>query len=337
MPINDNPNPRAGGGNYAPNAQNPQRDIQGPAANFENLIDEPVNPAPAHAAGVQAAPQPQPRNNMRDDVYTQEEQQDLNKIRISVPDTHTPIVVFFGAPSSGKTLVLLRMIRFWEKKGYKVVPEAVFRPSTDRHYARMCVEIRNKAYDKCAPDPNDDISFMLVKVVDCGGNPVCQVLEAPGEHYYNGTSDLTFPTYITDIRLLPNRKVWVFFVEPDWGTDASDRNRYAAKICQMQTLLSPNDKVVFLFNKADQGRLKALYTSANLPNKRAFFNIIKDQYPGIFDAFSTKGWLASLLFGPYKFKAVCFSSGVFTPTSDSKKEWTPESDWYCQELWNTIK
>ena len=261
----------------------------------------------------------------------------MNKIRISVPDKKTPVVVFFGAPSSGKTLVLLRMYRFWEKNGYTVVPEKVFRPATDKHYARMCEELRDRAYASCAPDPTDDISFMLVKVIGPGGNPVCQVLEAPGEHYYNGTSDLSFPTYITDIRLLPNRKIWVFFVEADWGSDESDRNRYAAKICQMQSLLTPNDKVVFLFNKADEGRCNGLYTHANLPNINAFFNIIHNQYTGIFEAYENHGWLSSIIFGKYNFKAVCFSSGVFTPTDDGKKEWTAESDWYCQQLWNVIK
>lgn len=323
MPINDNSNPRAGGGNYAPNAQNPQGDIQGPAANFEHLIDEePVNPAPVPAPAPAPVPQPVA--------------QPLNQIRITVPDSHTPIVVFFGAQSSGKTLVLLRMIRFWEKNGYAVVPEKVFRPASDKHYARMCEELRDRAYASCAPDPTDDISFMLVKVIDSGGNPVCQVLEAPGEHYYNGTSDLSFPTYITDIRLYPNRKIWVFFVEANWGIDQSDRDRYAAKIRLMQSLLTPNDKVVFLFNKADKGRTNALYTHANLPNKRAFFDLIKQQYPGIFKAYENHG-VSSIIFGRHNFQAVCFSSGVFTPINDGMQAWTLESDWYCQELWNAIK
>ena len=282
------------------------------------------------------------------DTYTDEEIHDVNNITVTIPDPNTSIVVFFGSPASGKTLALLRMIRFLEghdqyQSGndqhledygkYQVVPEAVFRPQTDLHYAKMCTNLKDMAYSQYAPGGTDVISFMLVKILDSVGEPICQFLEAPGEHYFDGTSALDFPTYIHAIRTAPNRKVWVFFVEQDWGRDQNERNLYAQKICSMQGLISPKDKIVFLFNKSDRHRHQ--YKKDGMPNKKAFFTNIQHQYPGIFTKYQNRG-LMKVLYGEYNFKAVCFSSGVFTSTNDGREVWTPEKGWYCQELRNVL-
>ena len=266
-------------------------------------------------------------SDVTDDTYTEEEQRDVNAITVTIPDRQTPIVVFFGSPASGKTLALMRMIRFLEGNGYQVVPEEVFRPKTDKHYSKMCVNL--------TPGGTDIISFMLVKVLDGAGHPVCQILEAPGEHYFDGSSNLSFPTYINAIRTAPNRKVWVFFVEQGWGENQGERNLYAQKICSMQNLISPNDKVVFLFNKADKHRASQ-YNSNSRPIMSTFFNNISQQYPGIFDKYKNTG-LISVLYGPYRFKAVCFSSGIFNKTTNGREVWTLEDDRYCSELWKVIK
>lgn len=268
------------------------------------------------------------------ETYTEDEIHDVNNITVTIPDTDTPIIIFFGSQASGKTLALLRMIRFLEKNNYQVVPEEVFRPQTDRHYAKMCAGLKDMAYSNYAPGGNDIISFMLVKVLDPVGNTVCQILEAPGEHYFDGSTNLTFPTYINAIRTAPNRKVWVFFVEQGWGSDDGERNRYAQKVCQMQQLISPKDKVVFLFNKADKKR-STQYKPNGEPNLQVFFNNIQQQYPGIFARYQNRG-LAKLLFGEYNFKVLCFSSGVFNNTADGREVWTLESDTYCLNLWKAL-
>lgn len=272
---------------------------------------------------------------IQQETYTFEERRDVNNITVTIPDRETPIVIFFGSQASGKTLTLLRMIRFLESHSYSVEPERVFRPKTDKHYERMCNGLKDMAYSGYAPGGTDIISFMLVKVLDQVGNPVCQILEAPGEHYFDGSEKLTFPTYINAIRTSPNRKVWVFFVEEGWGADQNERDRYASKICKMQSLISPKDKVVFLFNKADLKRATH-YRPDGRPNTEAFFKNIKNEYPGIFTKYQNKG-LAKAFFGEYNFKAICFSSGVFNDTADGREVWTPEDDSYCADLWNTLK
>lgn len=303
------------------------------ANKFDNLVDQDDS---QNHGGSTTPPKPVNPQDVEKETYTEEELRDVNAISVTIPDQNTPIVVFFGSPASGKTLALMRMIRFLESHDHQVIPEEVFRPKTDRHYARMCSELKNMVYNNYTPGGTDVISFMLVKVLNPVGQPVCQILEAPGEHYFDGSPNLDFPTYINAIRTSPNRKVWVFFVEQGWGEDQGERNLYAQKICSMQGLVSPNDKVVFLFNKADRQRARGQYDKTGKPRKELFFNQIKREYPGIFTRYQNSG-LTRILYGEYNFKAICFSSGIFNKTNDGREVWTLESDWYCSELWNAIK
>lgn len=304
------------------------------ANKFDNLVDDDIKVTDGEMTS-NVPHIPQQTFKVEDETYTEEEQRDVNAITVTIPDTQTPIVVFFGSPASGKTLALMRMIRFLEAHDYIIVPEEVFRPKTDRHYTKMCANLKEMVYDQYTPGGTDIISFMLVKVLDRAGHPVCQILEAPGEHYFDGSPDLGFPTYINAIRTAPNRKVWVFFVEQGWGQSQGERNLYAQKICSMQNLISPNDKVVFLFNKADKHRASQ-YNGSGKPILSTFFANINQQYPGIFNRYQNKG-LIKLLYGQYNFKAVCFSAGIFNTTANGREVWTLEDDWYCMELWKAIR
>lgn len=295
--------------------------------NFEDLIND-------QTQKIVSAPEMSDAEKVKFETYTDDEIKDVNNITVTVPDTQTPIVVFFGSQASGKTLALLRMIRFLEseQQGYTVEPEYVFRPQTDKHYKEMCGKLKEQAYNKYAPGGTDVISFMLVKIYK-NGHPICQILEAPGEHYFDGSANLDFPTYIQNICGVNNRKVWVFFVEQDWGIDQNERNMYAQKICSMQQLIMPNDKIVFLYNKCDKKGNQ--YLPNQRPNVPIFFERIKGQYPNIFARYTRTGF-ASFLFGKYNFRQVCFSAGAFNKTKDGKEVWTPGKDFYCQDLWKLI-
>lgn len=323
MPINnqqDRANGAPGGGDV------------GAPRNYDDLIDGPEG----DNINVTPVPPARPAQPINDETYNSDEQRDVNEIRVSIEDSTTPIVVFFGAQSSGKSLVLLRMIRYLEHNGYTIVPVETFRPSTDRHYARMCKELKVHAYSSYAPDPTDDISFMLVKVVDSTNHTVCQFLEAPGEHYFDGEVDSLFPLYITEIIQKSNPKVWVFFMELNWGTDSAERERYASKVAHMRSRMRANDRVIMLFNKADGKRAAGKTTPDGQPNTEAFFTAINDQYPGAFKPYRNHG-LLRLLYDDYNFKSLCFSSGVFTPTAKGKQQWTLGDDKFCRDLWNAIK
>ena len=264
------------------------------------------------------------------ETYTEDEIRDVNNITVTIPDPDTPIVVLFGAPSSGKTMALLRMIRFFDKKSYSIEPVAVFRPKSDKHYEKMCAGLKTMAYSKYSPGATDIISFMLVKIYN-QGRPICQILEAPGEHYFDGSNNSSFPTYIQTLMGTVNRKIWIFFVQKDWGADANERELYKQAIHNVR--IGERDEVVFLFNQAD--RFLHLYINGH-PNKEAFSREINQQYTNIFQPYQNTG-IKKTLYGRDNFKTVCFSSGSFTLTSEKKEVWIPgDDDWYCQALWNAL-
>ena len=116
---------------------------------------------------------------------TKEETKDPNEISITIADQRTPIVVLFGPPSCGKTMTLVRLTRYLRTIGLKVEPITSFRPSADEHYAKMCKDFPGMIGSNDAANSTKNISFMLVRVLDSVGRVKCQILEAPGEYYYN--------------------------------------------------------------------------------------------------------------------------------------------------------
>ena len=95
------------------------------------------------------------------------------------------------------------------------------------------------------------VSFLLVKVMK-NGRPICQILEAPGELYFNPEKPAQpFPAYVNTIINSSCRKVWAVMVEPDWSNPVP-RNNYVSKIRDLKVQMMPRDKTVFVFNKIDK-------------------------------------------------------------------------------------
>ena len=311
-------------------------DNQNTANNFDALIDDNSATSTSNTNGTRVTKPTKPTSSdeevVYNETYSEEEQRDVNNITVTIPDDETPIVVLFGAPSMGKTMALLRLIRFFDDiyGANSVVPEKVFRPESDIHYRKMCDAIKVMAYSEYSPGPTDIISFMLVKILN-EGRPICQILEAPGEHYFDGTPTSSFPTYIEQIMSTNNKKIWVFFVQKDWGKNQSERDSYKNAIHKIE--LGENDEVVFLFNQAD--RFGELHD-----DKELFESNIEQQYRGIFTPFRNTG-AKKFLFGRDNYKKVCFSSGRFTKTQqqDPKKreKWIPgNNNRYCQDFWDAL-
>ena len=109
-----------------------------------------------------------------------EEINDPNKISVTIADKDAPIVILFGPPACGKTMTLVRLTRYLRENGYKIEPIK--------------------------------ISFMLVKVSK-NGRTICQILEAPGEYYFNPKAPRSqFPRYFNAIKSSKNRKIWTIMV-----------------------------------------------------------------------------------------------------------------------------
>ncbi len=245
----------------------------------------------------------------------------------------SPIIILFGAAASGKTMTLIRLTRYLIQHGYKVSPERTFRDSKDSHYQNMCDDFASIMNSTKVPARNQAIDFMLVKVMDKSGRPICQLLEAPGAHYFNPNEPRrSFPSYINMISQSNNRKTWLFILEKDWMSQ-QDRNNFVQKITDLQQqYIRTTDKVIFTCHKAD---LHGHYMTSGKYNVPLFFNDIENQYPGIFWRFKntnpiTKFWRN------YNFDFVVFSAGAFIDDGEGHRNFIPSSDENPEALWEAI-
>ncbi|MBR1922519.1 MAG: hypothetical protein IJ838_02045 [Paludibacteraceae bacterium] len=260
------------------------------------------------------------------------EMNDPNRIEIEISDKQAPIIVLFGQPACGKTMTLVRMTRYLTAHGYSVEPVNEFRPNYDANYAEICENFNAMMNDSDAAKTTSKISFMLVKVSK-NGKTICQILEAPGEYYFNPLApNAKFPKYFSAITSSPNRKLWCLFVEPKWG-NLSDRKNYVSKIEYLKKKIKGSDSIVFVYNKIDDTNF-LMDGDGHVKISEAKKDI-NDRYPGIFDKFKEttpiKRW-----FSPYKFEFVPFQTGDYPKAADGTKGFEQGPDVFPRRLWNVI-
>lgn len=192
-----------------------------------------------------------PNVQVNEDGMSSEELNDANKIKVTIADYKTPLVVFFGPPACGKTMTLIRLTRYLQGKGYTIEPVTSFRPTYDKNYSDMCTNFDSMIGNEDAAKSTSKINFMLVQVLR-EGKPLCQILEGPGEYYFSPEKpQANFPKYVNAIISSPNRKIWAIMVEPDNTNkrmDVEARRQYAIKLNKLKTRIAPKDKVMFIFN-----------------------------------------------------------------------------------------
>ena len=265
-------------------------------------------------------------------------QLDPAKIKVEIPDKDTPIVVLFGPPASGKTMMLIRLTRWLKKKGYGVMPIRTFRPADDA-YESMCDSFNAMVDSNEAAENTKGLDFMLLKVSK-DGHPICQILEAPGEHYYDPRNpEKKFPPYlhkiITEQR---NRKIYTLLMETEWKgnkniKDDMQRTNYVEKIRQLKTLSSTRDRFIVILNKIDLTDFRLAKGRYNRVDAR---REVSDKYPDIFKIFLNEHPITRF-FRPSFASFGAFQSGEFSQTADGNKTiYTAGADDYARELWGLI-
>ncbi len=262
---------------------------------------------------------------------TAAELNDPNSIVVTVADTQSPLVVLFGPPSCGKTMTLVRLTRFLKMEGYTVAPIRSFRPSADTNYKEICDKFDEMISSDNAADSTKRINFMLVEV-SRNNRRICQILEAPGEYYFNPQKPSNpFPSYVNTIISNSNRKIWTIMTEPDW-MDMPDRNNYVNKIRQLKKSMRPIDSTIFIFNKIDKTNCVRGIGNVDIPE--AIKNV-EFLYPGIFVPFVSQNPITKW-FKKYNCEFVPFQTGTYTPTISGKTAYQEGPREYCVQLWNKI-
>lgn len=260
-----------------------------------------------------------------------EELNDPNKITVTIADKDAPVVVLFGPPACGKTMTLVRLVRYLNQNGYTVSPVRSFRPTYDTNYKDLCDNFDTMINQMDAAESTNRISFMLVKVIK-NGKTICQILEAPGELYFNGNPNAPFPRYLHAIRSSKCRKVWAILVEPNW-LNQPQRDGYVSRIKRLKTLMTSKDRSVLLYNKIDATDF--LIDADGKVHMSAAIKDVKDMYPGIFEPFKNTIPIVSL-FTPYRLDFVPFQTGDYSRASDGSVTFEQGPDVFPSKLWRII-
>ena len=230
-------------------------------------------------------------------------------------------------------MTLVRLARYLRKQGYTVKADPTFK--SDNAYKARCDQFHKNLNTTEALQGNALNEFLMVKVIN-HGTTVCQILEAPGEHYFNPkkpdeVSARNFRPYLTEIiRNLPNRKIWVFITEAEWNVHASVKDSYVARIrgCKHQ-LLKPTDRVVMLYNKVDQK--EELFEDGHLHVSSAE-NAMKDEYEGLAAVFKNTNPVTSL-WRRFNYRFVPFCTGYYTKQVGGKYKYNESEEHYPRLLW----
>lgn len=267
---------------------------------------------------------------------SEEELNDANKIKVTIADYKTPLIILLGAPSCGKTMTLVRLTRYLQSKGYTVQPETSFRPSYDTNYKTMCDNFDLMINSEDAAQSTSKISFMLVQVMQ-KGRPLCQILEGPGEYYFNpGDPKAAFPRYVNAIINSNNRKIWAIMLEPDSTNnrmDVEERKNYVNKIHKLKSKIRPQDKIMFVFNKIDE---TPFVIGPGKINYKETMERAKFLYPNIFVPFANENPITKW-FAPNNFDFVAFQTGDFSEAADGTLTFEEGHEVYPRKLWEIIQ
>ena len=259
------------------------------------------------------------------------EQNDPNKISVTVADKNAPLVILFGPPDCGKTMTLVRLTRFLRSIGYTISPIRNFRPDYDKNYEYLCNNFDSMINDTDAAKSTSLISFMLVNIIK-DGRRLCQILEAPGEYYFNPREpQAEFPNYVNTLINGNNRKIIAIMVEPDWKNE-TDRRNYVNRITNLKIKLRPRDRIVFIYNKVDKTNF--IISPGKIHTNQALRQVGYD-YPDIFTPFENQNPITRW-WSKYRFDVVPFQTGDYAVSSDGTKTFQEGAEEYPRHLWSVL-
>lgn len=247
---------------------------------------------------------------------------------IQIVDKASPIVILFGPPCCGKTLLLFRLVRYLCQMGCYVEPDTDFMP-VDSLYQRRCKQFSEELFSDSCPTASVMLP-VLINVFDKQRRRVCYILEQSGENCFDIQCKES-PLRLKEIIECPNKKIWMFFVEKENKMDILTRQAYINRIMHIRTLMRQSDKAIVVCTKVDKDCM-----SFNGVDKRTLFKEIKDKYPGLFETFFNPNPILKYLC-KYNFKFLPFSVGTFNNDSEGRLVYIQGDASFPKMLWKVIK
>lgn len=261
----------------------------------------------------------------------------------TIVNTTVPVVVFVGPPSSGKSMILVRLAKYLRNQGYTIQTDSTFLNTPE--YQNDCKEFTDKLNTNVALAGS--VKFLLVKVYQ-NGREVAKLLEAPGEDFYTtdpekirlGKNDRVEP-YLAAIMTSNNPKSYVMLLDLDsdicFRNDAHHRESYSQRFLDFfyPKIDKRRDRIVLLYNKIDVTSFGTINGCTDPNGAKADAKMF---YPQLFATMKKRPLGGLLTYDNFVFKTFC--TGMFSKFVDKfgneYQTYNVAQDVYPRELWNEI-
>lgn len=254
-----------------------------------------------------------------------------------------PVVVFVGPPSSGKSMILVRLAKYLRNQGYTIQTDSTF--LNTQKYQNDCEEFKDKLNTNIAL--RGTVEFLLIKVFK-EGREVAKLLEAPGEDFYttdpikikDGKNNRIEP-YLSTIMTSRNPKSYVVLLDLDsdvcFRNDSHHRDSYSQRFLEY---FYPNidvrrDRIILLYNKIDVTPFGTINGCTDPNGAKADAKIF---YQQLFATMRVRSFGGFITTDNFVFKTFC--TGMFSKETDNNgkkyQTYNVAADIYPQELWKEI-
>ncbi len=254
-----------------------------------------------------------------------------------------PIVVFVGPPTSGKSMILVRLAKYLRDQGYTIETDSTFLNTAK--YQRDCEEFEDKLNTNIAL--KGTVEFLLVKVFK-NGREVAKLLEAPGEDFYTydpekikSGKNRRIEPYLSTIMTSKNPKSYVVLLDLDsekcFRNDPTHRASYSQRFLKYfyPNIDSRRDRIILLYNKIDATPFGSINGCTDFKGAK---DDAKMYYPQLFATMRIQSLAGFITSDNFVFKTFC--TGLFSEHIDNNgneyKTYNVAQDIYPKELWKEI-
>jgi GTPase SAR1 family protein len=257
-------------------------------------------------------------------------------------DQNAPLVVFVGPPSSGKTMILVRLAKYLRSNGYIINTDETFLSTEE--YKEDCDEFNNKLNTNVAL--KGTVKFLLVNVHDNTGNLIAKLLEAPGEDFFtteknNTAKNKRIEPYLATIMTSANPKSYVVLLDLDSQISFRRNHNYVDAYADRfinyfyPKINNKRDRIVLLYNKIDETPFGNINGCTNPKGARKDAEMYYKQMFATMKVSKLGGFVTA---DNFVFKTFC--TGMFSDSVDDQgnnyQTYSVASDTYPRDLWNEI-